>query len=123
MSMSYNRELIYRAKELRKNMTKEERHLWFDFLKQCPVKFTAQKVIDEYIVDFYSADLGLVIELDGDHHKRDVQTESADKLRDKRLNELGYKVLRFSNYEIHQNFRGVCDTITEEIFSTPLSRG
>lgn len=67
--MSYNRELIYQAKQLRKNMTAEERRLWFDYLAKCSAKFTPQKVIENYIVDFYSYEAKLVIEPDGEHHQ------------------------------------------------------
>ncbi len=109
--MSYNRELIYQAKQLRKNMTAEERRLWFDYLAKCSAKFTPQKVIENYIVDFYSYEAKLVIELDGEHHQASAEKKREDKLRDQTLGKIGYKVLRFSNYEIHNNFKGVCETI------------
>lgn len=69
--MQYNKNLIPRAKELRKDMTKQERHLWYDFLRFYPVKIYKQKVIDNFIVDFYCHKAKLVIELDGSQHYTD----------------------------------------------------
>ena len=65
MNNAYNKKLTENAKALRKNMTKEERHLWYDFLKNLPIMIHRQKVIGNYIVDFYIAEAKLVIELDG----------------------------------------------------------
>ena len=59
------------ARQLRKEMTKEERHLWYDFLRCYPVRFSRQKVLGKYIADFYSADAKPVIELDGSRHYED----------------------------------------------------
>ena len=109
--MLHNHELTYRARQLRQNMTAEERHLWFDFLKEYSVKFQAQKVIQYYIVDFYCSKAKLIVELDGEQHISTEKAEHNDSVRDKRLKELGFEVVRFSNYEINHNFRGVCETI------------
>jgi len=68
MQRKYNPQLVPFAEELRTAMTKEERHLWYDFLKHYPIRFSRQKVLGSYIVDFYSAKAGLVIELDGSQH-------------------------------------------------------
>ena len=68
MERKHNTELTSNARTLRKNMTKEERHLWYDFLKMYPVRFLRQKVIDNYIVDFYCHSARLIIELDGSQH-------------------------------------------------------
>ena len=68
MNEAYNKKLVPNSRTLRKNMTKEERHLWYDFLRGYPVKFTRQKVIGPYIVDFYCPKADLVIELDGSQH-------------------------------------------------------
>ncbi len=68
MDRKHNPKLTKNAKALRKNMTKEERHLWYDFLRSYPVRFLRQKVIDNYIVDFYCHDAQLIIELDGSQH-------------------------------------------------------
>ena len=113
--MLHNRELTYKARILRKNMTKEERHLWFDFLKDHSVKFQAQKVVENYIVDFYCASTKLIIEIDGDQHMRTEHAELADIARDNRLHELGFDVIRISNYEVNNNFRGVCEFLDNEI--------
>ena len=53
MKRKHNADLTFNARTLRKNMTKEERHLWYDFLKNYPVRFLRQQVIDNYIVDFF----------------------------------------------------------------------
>ena len=68
MNKTHNTKLTSNAKNLRKNMTKEERHLWYDFLRSLPVMVHRQKVIGSYIVDFYIAEAKLVIELDGSQH-------------------------------------------------------
>ncbi len=102
-----NPKLTQNSKNLRKNMTNEERHLWYDFLKQQPQTFYRQKIIGNYIVDFYCASASLVIELDGSQHFENEGKE-ADKARDKYLNGLGIKVLRYSNRDINQNFKSVC---------------
>lgn len=80
-------------------MTKEERHLWYDFLKDLPVMVHRQKVIGKYIVDFYIASAKLVIELDGSQHY-DAQGQAADKQRDTYLKEQGLTVLRIPNNAI-----------------------
>ena len=74
-------------------MTKEERHLWYDFLKELPVNFNRQKVIGNYIVDFYCAKAKIVIELDGSQHYFDEGREK-DLKRDRFLSSLGLTVLR-----------------------------
>ncbi len=68
MQSKHNKQLVPLAKHLRKEMTKEERHLWYDFLRGYPVRFSRQKVLGKYIADFYSAEARLVIELDGSQH-------------------------------------------------------
>lgn len=91
-------------------MTKEERHLWYDFLKELPVTIHRQKIIGRYIVDFYCASAGLVIELDGSQHYFDDGIES-DKIRDSYLNSLGLTVLRYSNDDVNNSFESVCQDI------------
>ncbi len=88
-------------------MTKEERHLWYDFLKQLPVTVNRQKVIDHYIVDFYCASAKLVIELDGSQHFEDKGI-AADWERDNALNQRGITIVRYSNNDVNRNFDGVC---------------
>ncbi len=106
MNSMNNSKLTPNAKTLRKNMTKEERHLWYDFLKLQPFTVKRQKIIGRYIVDFYIAAYKLVIELDGTQHYLEKGIEE-DAERDKYLNELGIKVLRYSNLDVNKNFEGV----------------
>ena len=114
MNLHSNRRLTPNAQRLRRNMTKEERHLWYDFLKPLPVTFHRQKVIDRYIVDFYCADAQLAIELDGGQHY-DPCGAAADAERDAALRRLGVHVLRYANSDIWQNFSGVCEDIRQHL--------
>ncbi len=101
-------------------MTKEERHLWYDFLKTLPVTVNRQKVLGNYIVDFYIASAKLVIELDGSQHyeKKSMETDSA---RAEFLNALGIKVLRYSNLDINQRFEGVCEDILHHMNTSSVT--
>ena len=110
----YDRRLNDRARQLRRDMTPQERHLWFDFLQQYPIKFYKQRVIHYYIADFYCAKAKLVIELDGSQHYTE-QGRYYDAERDAILKGYNLKVLRFSNHDIAMNFEGVCDAIDREI--------
>ncbi len=103
------------SQRLRREMTKEEKHLWYDFLKGLPVTINRQKVIGSYIVDFYCASVKLVIEIDGSQHYEKDGME-ADAIRDAYLNSRGLTVKRYSNRDIYQNFEGVCDDIYKTIF-------
>ena len=107
MDRKHNSEIVPFAKELRKNMTKEERHLWYDFLRNYPVKFTRQKVLGRYIADFYCAKANVVIELDGSQHYEDEGLVN-DKKRTEYLEQYGIKVIRISNLDVLKNFEGVC---------------
>jgi len=98
------------ARNLRKQMTKEERRLWYDFLRTYPVRFLRQKVIDNYIVDFYCSQAGLVIELDGSQHY-EPGAAMKDALRTERLEKRFLTVLRIPNNAVNQNFAGVCEYI------------
>ena len=111
---NHNKKLTPYAKKLRKNMTLEERNLWYKFLQEYKIRFLRQKVIKNYIVDFYCSKASLVIEIDGGQHYED-DAILQDKMRDKELNELGYKVLRFTNFDIKNNFEGVCDIIDKTV--------
>ena len=91
-------------------MTPEECHLWFDFLVNSPIPFRRQKVIGKYIIDFYCPSKKLAIELDGSQHYEE-ENRKADIIRDEFLSNLGITVLRYTNIEIHNNFRGVCEDI------------
>jgi len=110
MKYKHNRGLTDDAKAFRKSMTKEERHLWYDFLRNYPVRFLRQKVIDNYIVDFYCAGAKLVIELDGSQHYEEAGL-LRDKIRTGRIKAYGLKVVRIPNNEISTNFIGVCEYI------------
>lgn len=110
MDRKHNSKLTPFAKDLRKNMTKEERHLWYDFLRDYPVRFLRQKVVGNYIVDFYCRQANLVIELDGSQHFEESVIAS-DKARTTFLENHGLKVVRIPNNEINQNFRAVCEYI------------
>ena len=110
MERKHNPKIVPAAKILRKNMTKEERHLWYDYLRTHPARFSRQKVLGKYIADFYSAQARLVIELDGGGH----YTEEAKQYDDERtafLEAYGLTVIRIPNNEVNSNFRGVCDYI------------
>ncbi|MBE5795490.1 MAG: DUF559 domain-containing protein [Clostridiales bacterium] len=91
-------------------MTKEERHLWYDFLRSYPVRFSRQKVFGKYIADFYSAEAKLVIELDGSQHYED-RSIAKDADRTAFLDGYGLTVFRIPNNEFSRNFRGVCEYI------------
>lgn len=106
--------LTKNAQYLRKNMTKEERHLWYDFFKKLNVTVHRQKVIGKYIADFYCAKAKLVIELDGSQHY-EKEGEEYDKMRTAYFNSLGIKVVRYSNLEIKRNFNGVCEDILNRL--------
>lgn len=114
MYLEYNKNLIENAKSLRKNMTKQEKHLWYDFLKLYNIKIIRQRTIGSYIVDFYCASAKLAIEIDGSQHYSEEGIQH-DIGRTENLNTLGVKVLRFSNRDIDTNFNGVCTTIHNEI--------
>ena len=98
-------------------MTKEERDLWYDFLKGLTITVNRQKVIGRYIVDFYIASHKLAIELDGSQHYEEMNVEY-DNQRREYLNNLGIKVIRYSNEDINRSFSQVCQDILNNI-NTP----
>ena len=110
MSYKHNPAMTDHARKLRKDMTKEERHLWYDFLRQYPVRFLRQKVIDQYIVDFYCASAKLMVELDGSQHYDD-QGLAYDAIRKEKLESRDLTILRIPNDGIKRNFAGVCECI------------
>ena len=110
MDRKYNSKIVPLERELRKNMTKEERHLWYDFLREYPEKFTRQKVLGKYITDFYCAKANIVIELDGSQHYEDEGLINDEK-RTEYLEQYGIKVIRISNLDVLKNFEGVCQYI------------
>ena len=98
---NHKKELVANAQNLRKNMTDEEKHLWYDFLKNLPVTVNRQKNIGNYIVDFLISSSNLVIELDGSQHWNEENKEN-DKKRDEYLKKMELTVLRYSNKEINE---------------------
>ena len=95
-------------------MTPEEKHLWYDFLKKLPITVNRQKVIENYIVDFYIHEAKIVIEIDGIQHNEQTHKRT-DEERDKNLSELGIMVLRYSNEDVNKRFSIVCNNILEHI--------
>ena len=110
MFRKHNKAIVPVAKMLRNNMTNEEKHLWYDFLRAYPVRFNRQKVLGKYIADFYCAEAKLVIELDGSGHYTH-EGKIYDKERTDFLKKYGLTVVRIPNTEIHKNFEGVCKYI------------
>lgn len=110
----YNKNLTSNAKELRKNMTPEEKHLWYDFLKRLPFNVRRQHNIENYIVDFYIAEKKIVIEVDGRQHLLPEHKE-ADKQRDMALSFWNITVLRYSNDSINNNFNSVVADILKKL--------
>ena len=109
-----NNELLNIAKILRHNMTRQEQHLWYDFLRYYPQKIYKQRIIDNFIADFYCHSARLVIEIDGSQHYTN-QGKAHDEARTEILERYGIYVLRFSNEDIDKNFDGVCRMIDKVI--------
>ena len=113
---TYNKDLVIKSQTLRKNMTPEEKHLWYDFLKRLPMKAHRQYNIGNYIVDFYIPTKHLVIEIDGIQHLTEEHKEK-DQTRDKFLKEQGLRVIRIPNESIQKRFADVCQVILNRIGS------
>ncbi|MCD7804951.1 MAG: endonuclease domain-containing protein [Oscillospiraceae bacterium] len=110
----YNSRMKSKARKLRKNMTPTESHLWYDFLRNYPVKIYRQRSIDYFIADFYCSEAKLIIELDGNQH----YTEDGivhDEVRTEILERYGLEVLRFTNDDIKYRFNSVCGAIDRVI--------
>ena len=107
-----NKDLVSRAKTLHKNMTKEERHLWFDFLCYCTPRFRRQQILGNFIADFYCDKAKLVIELDGSQHT-EPDAIAYDIRRSAYFESLGILVVRYYNSDINRNFGGVCEHILQ----------
>ena len=118
---AYNKANIPLAKALRKNMTPWERKLWYDYLRNYPVRFQRQKAIGNYIADFYCAKARLVVELDGGGHFTPEQRD-ADAVRTNALEAMDLTVLRISNLDVDRNFRGVCEAIDLAVQNLSLSQ-
>ncbi len=102
------------ARDLRKDMTRQERKLWYEFLKQLPVTVKRQELLGRYIADFYIPSAKLVIELDGSQHFEEKGL-AYDKERDAFFSGQDILVLRYPNNEVTQNFAGVCEHILQTL--------
>ncbi|MBR2042101.1 MAG: endonuclease domain-containing protein [Oscillospiraceae bacterium] len=119
--IEYNKNNIPAARSLRKNMTPWEKKLWYQFLRKYPVRFQRQKAIGEYIADFYCAKAKLVVEIDGkEHFEKEAYTR--DLVRTKELEKFGLKIIRISNFDIHNKFEDVCLYIDSEVKNLSLSQ-
>lgn len=114
MDRKHNPSLTSNAKKLRKDQTKEERHLWYDFLRSYPVRFLRQKVIDDYIVDFYCHKAKLIVELDGSQHYEEAGMLK-DSIRTAKIEKRNLLVIRIPNNAVNRNFRGVCEHIDRAV--------
>ena len=110
----YNKKLVSNARTLRKNMTPEEKHLWYDFLRRLPLNVRRQHNIENYIVDFYIAEKKIVIELDGRQHLS-PEHKQADEQRDRDLASWNITVLRYSNDSVRNHFTAVTAEILRHI--------
>ena len=112
--MKHNTKLTPLAQKLRREMTREERKLWYDYLRTYPVQFRRQVAFGNFIMDFYCASAKLAIELDGSQHY-DPEVMARDAERTAFLNGNGIMVLRFSNTDLIRNLRGVCEQIDQTV--------
>jgi very-short-patch-repair endonuclease len=110
MSLEYNKKNTTLAKNLRKNSTSQENHLWYDFLSKYAVRFQRQKPIDNFIADFYCHKVKLIIEIDGSQHYTE-QGRQKDEYRTEILEGYDLRVIRFTNQQVDENFYGVCEFI------------
>ena len=116
MSLNYNKKNIPLAKNLRKNATPQENHLWYCFLSKYEIRFQRQKAIDDFIADFYCHKAKLIIEIDGSQHYTE-ESKQKDEFRTEILAGYDLKVIRFTNRQINTNFRGVCEYIDATVKS------
>ena len=114
MSLNYNKNNIVLAKNLRKNMTPQEKHLWYDFLCTYEFRFQRQKAIDNFIADFYCYKAKLVIEIDGSQHYSNDGFQK-DAFRTEILESYGLKIIRFTNHQIDTKFINVCEYIDNAV--------
>ena len=113
----YNKNLKQLARDLRNNQTKAENRMWYDVLSDqrfLGYKFTRQRPIDQYIVDFFCKELLLIIEIDGKSHEYD-DAIIKDRLRENRLTELGFVLIRFSDWEVMNQMDVVQSLLKEKV--------
>lgn len=103
-------QLLEQARELRKQMTPQEKKLWYGYLRTYPIKIYKQRIIKSFIVDFYCAAAKLAIEVDGAYHYTE-QGKEYDRERTMIMEQYELAVLRFSNRQIEQEFAFVCQEI------------
>ena len=113
--MKHNPNLTTYAQNLRKNLTKEEKELWYKFLRNYPVQFRRQVTVGNYILDFYCAYAKLAIEVDGSQHFTE-DGKRCDEKRTAYLDKLGIRVLRYTNWNVMTNLRNVCHNIDMEVY-------
>ena len=114
MPIIYNGKNIFLAKNLKKRATPQEKHLWYDFLKDYKIKFQRQKAIGEYIVDFYCPTLKIAIEIDGNQHYSKEGIEK-DRIRTEEINKQGVQIIRITNKQIDNDFSWICEYLDTEI--------
>jgi len=114
MPLQYNGKYIPLAKALRKNATKEENRLWYDYLSKYPVRLQRQKVIGGFIIDFYCYKAKLIIEIDGAQHYTEEGRKN-DDFRTEILDGYDLSVIRFTNRQVNENFMGVCGFIDKTV--------
>ena len=112
--LPYNKKLVRNAQVLRKNMTPEEKHLWYDFLKKLPMNVRRQHNVENYILDFYIAKKRIAIEIDGLQHTSE-EHRTVDCKRDEVLAKWGIKTLRYSNENVKCNFTAVAKDILDNL--------
>jgi len=107
--------LLKFTREMRKNMTPEERKLWYMYLQKHPKhRFRRQEIIGAYIADFYCAKAQLIIEIDGSQHFSEGAM-AYDEARTAFFQQQNLRVIRFTNADINQRFTNVCETIEHHL--------
>ncbi|MBO5560601.1 MAG: endonuclease domain-containing protein [Firmicutes bacterium] len=113
-NLHYYKSSFQNARKLRKEMTEQERKLWYRFLRNYHVRFYRQRAIDNYIADFYCTEAKLIVEIDGSQHYSD-EGEKCDLIRTKYFEALAIKVIRFTNPQVDFRFEEVCMAIDAEV--------
>ena len=110
MQYPRNSQNLANARSQRKNMTPQERRLWYDFLRYCKPRFRRQELIGNYIADFFCYEAKLVVEVDGSQHFLPDQRQR-DNARTAYFHSMGIKIMRVDNGQVNRNFDGVCEGI------------
>ena len=112
--LDYRRRRKRSARSLRRDPTPAERKLWFEFLRDLPLRFSRQKPLGNYIADFYCASRLLIIEVDGDSHFTNPG-EAYDARRNTALEAQGVRIIRFTNLEVMEQFEAVCQGVRDAL--------